>query len=63
MTVLQVLSAAGGLLEYADKGNIVILRTDNGRERRFKFNFNDVVKGKNTQQNILLLPGDTILVN
>jgi polysaccharide export outer membrane protein len=62
MTVLQVLAAAGGLLEYADKRAIVVLRTENGRERRFKFNYNDVVKGKNVQQNIVLLPGDTVLV-
>ena len=67
MTVLQVLAEVGGLLEYADKSDIVIIRTENGRqgkqERRMKFNFNEVVKGKNVQQNIVLLPGDTILVN
>jgi len=63
MNVLQVLTAAGGLLEYADKGNIMILRVENGRERRFKFNYRDVVKGKNMQQNILLQPGDTVIVN
>jgi len=63
MNVLQVLTAVGGLLEYADKGNIVIVRAENGRERRFKFNYNDVVKGKNVQQNILLQPGDTVIVN
>jgi polysaccharide export outer membrane protein len=63
MNVLQLLSAAGGLLEYADKENIIILRTENGREKRLKFNFSDVVKGKNVAQNILLQPGDTIIVN
>jgi polysaccharide export outer membrane protein len=63
MNVLQVLTAVGGLLEYADKSNIVILRLENGRERRLKFNYNDVVKGKNVQQNILLQPGDTVVVN
>ena len=63
MNVLQVLTAVGGLLEYADKDNIVIIRTENGRERRFKFNYNDVVRGKNVQQNILLQPGDTVVVN
>jgi polysaccharide export outer membrane protein len=63
MNVLQVLTSVGGLLEYADKGNIVIVRLEHGRERRFKFNYNDVVKGKNVQQNILLQPGDTVIVN
>jgi len=63
MTVLQALSEVGGLLEYSDKKNIIILRTEDGRERRLKFNYNDVIEGKNSQQNILLKPGDTIVVN
>jgi polysaccharide export outer membrane protein len=63
MTVLQVIAVSGGLLEYADKNNIVIIRTENGHEQRLKFNYNDVVGGKNVQQNILLQPGDTVVVN
>jgi polysaccharide biosynthesis/export protein len=62
LTVLQLIASVGGLLEYADKGNITILRTENGRERRMRFNYNDVIQGKNLQQNILLQPGDTVLV-
>jgi polysaccharide biosynthesis/export protein len=62
MNVLQALAQAGGLLEHANKGDIVVVRSVNGEEQRFKFNYNDVVRGKNTQQNIKLLPGDTILV-
>jgi len=62
MTVLQAIAAAGGLLEYAHKDDVVILRTENGQEKRFKFNFDDVTKGKNLKQNILLQPNDTILV-
>jgi polysaccharide export outer membrane protein len=63
MNVLQVLAAAGGLLEYADKKNILIMRNEGGREERFKFNYDEVVKGKNAKQNILLRPGDTVVVN
>jgi polysaccharide export outer membrane protein len=62
MNVLQALAQAGGLLEHANKGDIVVVRTVKGEEQRFKFNYNDVVRGRNTQQNIKLLPGDTILV-
>jgi polysaccharide export outer membrane protein len=61
-TVLQLIAAVGGLLEYADKKNILILRNENGQERRFKFNYNDVIAGRRLQQNILLQPGDTVLV-
>lgn len=63
MNVLQVLTSVGGLLEYADKDNIIVVRTENGRERRYKVNYKDVVRGKNVQQNILLQPGDTVIVN
>ena len=62
MNVLQLIAVAGGLLEYADKGNITIIRTENGQEKRFKFNYNDVLDGKNVKQNILLQPGDTVVV-
>jgi polysaccharide export outer membrane protein len=62
MNVLQLLAHVGGLLEYADAKNIVILRNENGREQRFRFNYKDIVKGKNVQQNIALKPGDTVVV-
>jgi polysaccharide export outer membrane protein len=62
MTVLQLIAIAGDLLEYADAKNIVITRMENGKESRFKFNYKDVLKGKNLQQNILLKPNDTVIV-
>ena len=62
MNVLQLIAVVGGLLEYADKENITIVRTENGKERRFKFNYKEVVKGKKVEQNIMLKPGDTVLV-
>jgi len=62
MNVLQLIAMAGGLHEYADKKNIVILRVENGQERQFKFNYDEVLRGKNMKQNILLQPGDTVMV-
>jgi polysaccharide export outer membrane protein len=62
MTVLQALAEAGGFTEYAKKSEVVIVRMESGTERRYKFNYNDVMRGKNTAQNIRLLAGDTILV-
>ena len=62
MTVLQAIGEAGGFLEGANKGDVIIVRRENNQERRYKFDYNDVVKGKNIQQNIKLLPGDMILV-
>ena len=62
MTALQLIAQAGDVLEYAKTKDIVIVRKEGGKERRFKFNYKDVLKGKNIEQNILLKPGDTVIV-
>ena len=62
MNVLQAIGEVGGFVEGANKGDVTIVRNESGKERRFKFNYNDVIKGKNLTQNIRLLPGDTIIV-
>src|SRR6266487_1466384 len=62
MNVIQIIAEAGGFLESANKSNVVVVRNENGQERRYKVNYNDVVRGKNVVQNIRLLPGDTILI-
>ncbi len=62
MTVMQALSLAGGLAEWANAGNIVIIRNENGKQKRIKFDYKKVLKGKDLDKNILLEPGDTIVV-
>jgi len=62
MTVLQLIALAGGLQEYADSKNIVITRKEGGQDRYFHFNYKDVLKQKHVEQNIVLKPGDTIIV-
>ena len=62
LNVLQAIGEAGGFLEHAKKGDVVIVRNENGKERRYKFNYGDVIRGKRVDQNIRLMPGDTILV-
>jgi polysaccharide export outer membrane protein len=62
MNVIQLLALAGGLAEYADSGGIVIMRPEGERTRYFKFNYNDVIRQRNVEQNIALRPGDTVVV-
>lgn len=62
MTVLQLITTAGGLQEYAKPDDIAILRTVNGKPTRIRFNYKDVMRGKNLAQNIELKPGDQIVV-
>jgi len=62
MTVLQLITVAGGLTEFADAKNIRILRTENGQTTFLKFNYNEVQDGKRLDQNIVLKPGDSVMV-
>lgn len=61
-SVLQLIALAGGLTDFADSKNISIMRDERGQVRSFKFNYNDVSKGRKLEQNIQLLPGDTVVV-
>ena len=62
MTIVQLIALAGGLLEYADGKNIVIMRTENANPVSYRFNYKEVSERKNLKQNIQLKPGDTVLV-
>ena len=63
MTVLDAIAMAGGFQDFAKTKKIYVLRTTaNGTQERLPFNYTDVIKGKNPQQNIELQPRDTIVV-
>jgi polysaccharide biosynthesis/export protein len=57
-TVLEALVNAGGFKEFANTKKIIILRG----KTQLRFNYKDVTKGKHTEQNIRLEPGDQIIV-
>ena len=60
--VLQALTLAGGLTPFADRKNIKILRRVEGRESVLKFNFDQVERGVNLEQNVILRSDDTVVV-
>ena len=57
-TILDALAASGGFREFASKKKIVLIRGP----KRFPFNYNDVMKGRNMDQNKTLEDGDIISV-
>jgi len=57
--VFDAINIAGGFRDFANKKDILILRSDG---KRFHFNYQEYVKGKNMDKNILLENGDTIIV-
>lgn len=62
MTVLQGLASAGGFTAFANVKKIYVLRGENGKQVKYPFNYKEAIKGKDPAQNILLQPGDTIVV-
>ena len=62
MTVLQALSSAGGFTTFADVKKIHVMRLSDGKHFELPFNYRDVLKGDNPEQNIKLEPGDTVVV-
>ncbi len=61
MTVLQALASAG-FTQFANTKGIYVLRTQSGKQVKLPFNYKQVIKGEAMNQNILLKPGDTIVV-
>jgi polysaccharide export outer membrane protein len=57
--VLEALVNAGGFRDFANQSKILILRGD----KHFTFNYKQVTRGKKPEQNLLLEPGDKIIVN
>jgi polysaccharide export outer membrane protein len=61
MTVLQALADAG-FTQFANTKGIYVLREENGRQQKIPVNYKRLVKGQAIDQNIILKPGDTIVV-
>ena len=62
MTVLQALANAGGFTTFANVKKIHVMRVVNGKHSELPFNYREVLKGDNPDQNIKLEPGDTVVV-
>jgi polysaccharide biosynthesis/export protein len=60
--VMQALSMAGGTTPFAALGDITILRREGGVQRSLPFRYNDVIRGRNLDQNITLQAGDVVVV-
>jgi polysaccharide export outer membrane protein len=62
MDVMQALSLAGGTTPYADVNGIRVLRREATGQQVFRFRYDDIRRGKDLSQNMLLRSGDTVIV-
>ncbi|MCU1295794.1 MAG: polysaccharide export protein [Acidobacteriaceae bacterium] len=61
MTVLQALATAG-FTQFANTKKIYVLRTENGKQDKIPVNYKQLIKGEAISQNMILKPGDTVVV-
>jgi polysaccharide export outer membrane protein len=61
LTVLQLIAQAGGLSPYAKRNKIYVLRTTAGQAQKMPFHYGNVTHG-DSRQDIVLQPGDTVIV-
>lgn len=60
--VMQALSMAGGTTPFADLKNIRILRRTSAGQTALEFRYDDVIRGRRLEQNIVLESGDVVVV-
>jgi len=62
LTVLQAFALAGGFTQWASKDEIILLRKEGGKEKIYKINYKDIVRGRESENNLALQANDTIVV-
>lgn len=60
--IVQAITMAGGLTEWAKRSKIILIRVINGKEMRFMVDYSAIVSGKDPKQNVQLRAGDAIIV-
>ena len=61
-TLLQIIPMAGGFTDWANQKKILIVRKEGGKERRITANYKNILAGEDLSSNVVLRPGDTIIV-
>ena len=59
-SMLQLIPMVGGLGDWADEKKILVIRKENGKEKRYTVNYRKIVKG--TEPNFILKSGDMVIV-
>ncbi len=61
-TVSQIIVMAGGFTDWANQKKIVIVRKEDGREKRIKVNYKKIMNGGNPGADVVLKAGDTVII-
>lgn len=62
ISVLQAVSLAGGFTNWASPNSMVVLRRNGEKEEKIKVRYKKIISGSKPEDNIVLKPGDTIII-
>src|SRR5258707_10087811 len=62
MTILQAITSAGGLTQFANGKKIFLIRDENHIQTKHLFNYKEVLDGRKAEENLPVKAGDTIVV-
>jgi len=62
MTAMDAISSAGGFTPFAKRTKIYILRKENGKMTTIPFNYKEVLRNRRAEEDVVLKPGDRIVV-
>jgi len=61
-TLVQIISLVGDFTNEANPKKIVIIRREDGKDKRLEVNYWEIIDGVNPGSNFVLKPGDTVFV-
>ena len=62
MTLLDVMIQVGGLTEFADGNDAILVRIENGKQKQYDIYIEDLIKDGEIIANVDMLPGDIIII-
>ena len=62
MTLLDVMIQVGGLTEFANGNNALLVRIENGQQKQYQIYIDDLIKNGEISANVDVLPGDIIII-
>ena len=61
-TLVQIITMAGDFTKEANPNKIVVIRREQGKDKRLHINYGEIIDGVNPEANVVLRPGDTVVV-
>ncbi|GAA0818118.1 polysaccharide export protein [Colwellia sp. D2M02] len=62
MSLLDVMIQVGGLTEFADGNDAVLIRVENGKQKQYEIMIDDLLRDGEISANVDMLPGDIIII-